>query len=119
MSPDELMEYRFGYGQLILGKLGRLPLGHLDDRPLIAGAGMRVSKTTTVVEPNLLLYPGSMFVHDPKGDLSSHAAFRRSIGHDVYVVDPFGWTDEPTASINLLDELNPDDVTAVVDRSSA
>ena len=45
-------------------------IGHIDDRPMVTIAGARAGKTSTVLEPNLLLYPGSMVVLDPKGELA-------------------------------------------------
>ena len=90
MSPHELAGHTFVPGQIILGKFADRFLGHLDDRPMVTIAGARAGKTSTVLEPNLYLYPGSMLVLNPKGELSSTASFRRSIGHDVYVLDPFG-----------------------------
>jgi hypothetical protein len=71
-------------------------------------AGACAGKTSTVFEPNLYLYPGSMLVLDPKGELSRTAALRRALGHDVYVLDPFGQSGEESACFNALAELDPD-----------
>jgi type IV secretion system protein VirD4 len=49
-------------------------IGHLDDRPQITIAGARAGKTSTVLEPNLYVYPGSMLVLDPKGELARSAS---------------------------------------------
>jgi type IV secretion system protein VirD4 len=108
MSPTELLKHRFEFGQIILGKLAGTYLGHLDDRPMVTIAGARAGKTSTVLEPNLYLYPGSMLVLDPKGELARVARFRRAMGHNVYVLDPFGQSGEPCASFNPLAELDPD-----------
>jgi len=118
MSPGELIKHRFQLGQIILGKLGCLYLGHLDDRPIVTIAGARAGKTSTILEPNLYLYPGSMLVLDPKGELARTARFRRAMGHNVYVLDPFGQSGEPCASFNPLEELDPDDPTLVDDVAS-
>jgi len=115
MSPAELMKHRFQLGQIILGKLAGVYLGHLDDRPMVTIAGARAGKTSTVLEPNLYLYPGSMLVLDPKGELARAARFRRAMGHYVYVLDPFGQSGEKTACFNCLDELDPDDPSLVDD----
>ena len=61
-------------GQIILGKFAGRFLGYLDDRPQITIAGARAGKTSTVLEPNLYLYPGSMLVLDPKGELGANGA---------------------------------------------
>ena len=108
MSPAQLMRHRFQLGQIILGKLAGVYLGHLDDRPMVTIAGARAGKTSTVLEPNLYLYPGSMLVLDPKGELARAARFRRAMGHQVYVLDPFGQSGEPCANFNPLAELDPD-----------
>jgi type IV secretion system protein VirD4 len=118
MPPHELAKYYFELGQIILGKLGERYLGYLDDRPLVTIAGARAGKTSTVLEPNLYLYPGSMLVLDPKGELSTTAAVRRALGHQVYVLDPFGQSGQESASFNVLDELNPESWTVTDDVAS-
>jgi type IV secretion system protein VirD4 len=118
MSPGELMGYRYELGQLMIGKLGETFLGHLDDRPMVTLAGSRAGKTSTVLEPNLYLYSGSMLVLDPKGELARAAKFRRAMGHDVYVLDPFGQSGEKSASFNPLAELDPNSPALIDDIAS-
>src|SRR3984893_8182252 len=118
MPPHELVQHSYVPGQIILGKFAGRFLGQLDDRPLVTIAGARAGKTSTILEPNLYLYPGSMLVLDPKGELARTATFRRALGHNVYVLDPFGQSGEASASINLLDELDPESWTVVDDVSS-
>lgn len=115
MSPGELMRHRYVPGQIVLGKLAETWLGHLDDRPIVTVAGARAGKSSTVLEPNLYLYPGSILVLDPKGELARVASLRRTLGHQVYVLDPFGQSGEAGASFNPLDELDPDSPTIVDD----
>jgi type IV secretion system protein VirD4 len=115
MSAAHLMRHRFRPGQLILGKFSDQLLGHMDDRPIITIGPARTGKTSSVVEPNLYTYPGSMLVLDPKGGLSHLAALRRALGHDVYRLDPFGASVEPSSSFNPLSELDPDDLAIVDD----
>ncbi len=118
MPPHELLRYAFLPGQIILGKFAGRFLGHLDDRPLVTIAGARAGKTSTILEPNLYLYPGSMLVLDPKGELSGTARLRRALMHSVYVLDPFGQSGEPSACFNALDELDPDSWTIADDVAS-
>lgn len=118
MPPHELAQHTYVPGQIILGKFAGRFLGHIDDRPQVTIAGARAGKTSTILEPNLYLYPGSMLVLDPKGELARTAAFRRALGHDVYVLDPFGQSDEPSACFNALDELDPESWTIVDDVAS-
>jgi type IV secretion system protein VirD4 len=116
MSPHQLLRHRYVPGQLIIGKLAGTFLGHMDDRPIVTIAGARAGKSSTVLEPNLYLYPGSLLALDPKGELSRLAAkFRRAMGHNVYVLDPFGASGEPTACFNPLAELDPDSAMLVDD----
>src|SRR5262249_15632175 len=118
MAPSDLLKYAYVPGQIILGKFGGTFLGHIDDRPMITIAGARAGKTSTILEPNLYLYPGSMLILDPKGELAGTARLRRALGHNVYVLDPFGQSRERSASFNALSELDPDSLTIVDDVAS-
>jgi type IV secretion system protein VirD4 len=116
MRPVEVMQMRYQPGHIIFGKLGGQVLGWLDDRPMVTIAGARAGKTSTVLKPNLFTYPGSMFVLDPKAELAREtAALRAACGHQVYVLDPFGQSGLPSASFNVLAELDPNAETIVDD----
>jgi len=117
MRPHELLRHGYVPGQLILGKFAGRFIGHLDDRPLITIANARAGKTSTVLEPNLYLYPGSCIALDPKDELSGRtASVRRALGHDVYVLAPFGGG--PSASFNPLSELDASRNTIIDDVAS-
>ncbi len=118
MPPHQLMEHAYVPGQIILGKFAGRFLGHLDDRPMVTIAGARAGKTSTILEPNLYLYPGSMLVLDPKGELARTARLRRALLNNVYVLDPFGQSGEPSACFNALGELFPDSPTIIDDVAS-
>jgi type IV secretion system protein VirD4 len=118
MPPADLLEYAYMPGQIILGKFGGEFIGHLDDRPIITVANARSGKTSTVLEPNLYLYPGSMLVLDPKGELAPNARLRQALGHQVHVLDPFGQSGGPTSCFNPLREIDPKSRTAVDDVKS-
>lgn len=118
MSPHDLAQHQFVPGQIILGTFANRFLGYLDDRPMVTVAGARAGKTSTVLEPNLYFYPGSMLVLDPKGELSGTASFRRRMGHDAYVLDPFGQSSETSAHFNALAELDPDSFTIIDDATA-
>ena len=118
MPPHELLAHTYMPGQIIFGKFAGRFLGHLDDRPQVTIAGARAGKTSTVLEPNLYLYPGSMVVFDPKGELANTARLRRALLNNVFVLDPFGQSDEPSASFNALGELDPESWTIVDDVAS-
>lgn len=116
MRLSEGVERKFQPGQIMLGKLAHTPLGHLDDRPMVTIVGARAGKTSTVLEPNLYLYPGSMVVLDPKGELARKTAVIRSLlGHQVYVLDPFRQSGVPSASFNVMAELDADSEMIVDD----
>ncbi|MGD0188113.1 MAG: type IV secretory system conjugative DNA transfer family protein [Roseiarcus sp.] len=115
MAPNELADYAYLPGQIILGKFAGRFLGHLDDRPQVTIAGARAGKTSTVLEPNICLYPGSMLILDPKAELARTARLRRLFGHDVYILDPFKASGEPSACFNPLAELDADSETIVDD----
>lgn len=119
MRPHDVAKLTYTPGQIILGKFAGQYIGHLDDRPQITIAGARAGKTSTVLEPNLYLYPGSCIVLDPKCDLSARTArLRQALGHDVYVLDPFGQSGEVSACFNALAELDPNRDTIIDDVAS-
>jgi len=67
------------------------PVGIADDRHIITVAGSRSGKGRSVLIPNLITYPGSVLVIDPKGELAQETARWRheKLGQEVFVLDPF------------------------------
>lgn len=108
-SPENIGALRAKFGDILLGKFGGVPLGYMDDKPMVTVASARAGKTSTVLVPTLLMYPGSMLVLDPKGELAQETALHRRdvLGHTVHVLDPFGCTGLPSAHFNALAELDP------------
>ena len=112
-------------GRFLIGRdaAGRY-VGHADDRHILTVAGSRAGKGVSLIVPNLLTYPGSVIAIDPKGELATVTACRRSAvngtkwavpmggGGTVYVLDPFRRVTGPAAdfraSFNPLAELDPD-----------
>ena len=105
-----LPEHRlFGVGRDLI-------VGPKDDRHMLTIAGGRSGKGTAAVIPNLLTYPGSVLVIDPKGELAQITSARRgtgsarvvkSLGQDVHVFDPEGITAGlPVSCWNPLAELD-------------
>jgi len=93
-------------GHVLLGHWKDRLLGRDDDRHIVTVAGSRGGKSSTVLIPNLLRYPGSMLVLDPKGELArATAAQRRRMGHQVHILDPFGEVVAQSASHNPIAEL--------------
>lgn len=112
-------------GMFLLGrdKAGRY-YGHKDDRHVLTVAGSRAGKGVSLVIPNLLLWPGSALVIDPKGELATLTASRRSASGspwavpmtpgqgEVYALDPFERVTGDArqfahAAFNPMAELDP------------
>jgi len=112
--------HRYRPGALLLGKSRYEPrwqVGWDDDRGFLTIAGSRAGKGRCAIIPNLLLWPGSALVIDPKGTNAAVTAARRGmgggrvseyLGQDVHVVDPFGIVRGVTTSrFNPLAAINP------------
>lgn len=94
---------------LWLGRIGKRPLRLVTDRHLCTLAPTRSGKGVSAILPNLLTYPGSVIVIDPKGEAAAITAARRAaMGQVVHVVDPWGITGLPAARFNPLAGLQPD-----------
>ena len=96
-------------------------IGYGDDRHICTVAGSRAGKGRSLLINNMLTYPGSMIVVDPKGDLAVETAHHRSqsLKQRVIVLDPYEAGGDELApfrgSFNPLKAVTPDDPdTAVV-----
>ena len=100
---------------------GGTPIGVSDDSHIVTIAGSRSGKGRCAITPNLLSYPGSVLVIDPKGDLAITTVRYRSqtLKQQVYVLDPFGSSTgqakKHLASYNPLDFLDPNSDTLIED----
>lgn len=66
-----------------------------------------MGKGVGCVIPNLLVYPGPLVCLDVKGE--NHAVTaraRRSLGQEVFRLDPFGLSSEPTHAFNWLQSID-------------
>ncbi len=84
------------------------------DRHLLTVAPTRAGKGVSTIIPNLLTYPGSALVIDPKGENALITAIaRHKLGQQIFVVDPWaivtGRFRMPPARFNPLDWLRSDD----------
>lgn len=112
---------RQGYerGDFWLGRtLNGKPFGWAEDLNLLTCAGPRAGKGVGAVIPNLLLFPGSAVVIDPKGELASATAqYRRDkLGQKVVVLDPAKVAkvpDEMRGTYNPLSHLRHDDPAVI------
>lgn len=106
------------WGDRLLGDPDQKETGRLgDDRHLVTIAGSRAGKSRTVLIPNLLRYPGSVIVIDPKGELARETALARvqQFGQQVVILDPFGASGFESHAYNPLDELTPRSATFIDD----
>lgn len=122
VDPAQLIaspNWQYKAGKVFLGEINDTAIGLSDNRHLLTIAGSRAGKGTSAIVPNLLMYPGSVLVIDPKGENATLTAERRGkgtnipdggLGHDVFVIDPFGVADVAEsyrAGFNPLDNLDP------------
>lgn len=87
------------------------PIGVADDRHLFTAAANRSGKGTSLIIPNLALWPGSAVVIDPKGENAAITAHHRAalVGHQVIALDPFnesGLGEEFIGTFNPLDMVD-------------
>lgn len=97
------------------------PVGIEDQGHIGVVAKTRSGKGTGLIVPNLVLWPGSVVVIDPKGENAILTARRRGVGsayakgmgQRVHILDPFGEVATPSdnfwelkASFNPLDMLS-------------
>lgn len=79
-------------GKVLFGVLGDKLIGIADNRHVMTVAGSRSGKSVTIAN-NMLFYPGSAQVFDPKGELANLTAERRAaLGQKVCILDPFNIT---------------------------
>lgn len=92
---------------LFLGALNGVPLFFNGKAHLVTVAPARQGKGTSVVIPNLLHYPGSVFVTDPKGELAAVTSKHRqdTFGHKIIYLNPWGLHDLPRHRYNPLEPL--------------
>ena len=82
-DPDYIgthAHWAYAPGKVFLGSLGGKPIGVRDDRHMMTVAGSRAGKGISTIIPNLLEYPGSVLVIDPKGENARITANRRGKG---------------------------------------
>lgn len=85
----------------------KLPLRYKGDRHILTCAPNRSGKGTTAIVPNLLTYPGSVIVIDPKGENAMMTAARRNdMGQSVHIVDPWGITASAELSVSRFNPLD-------------
>jgi type IV secretion system protein VirD4 len=100
---------------LLLGYEGAHTLRYQGDGHLVTVAPTRSGKGVSVIIPNLLTYPGSVVVTDPKAENYAVTARRRAeLGTTVHAFDPFDVVGG-TATFNPLAVIDPDSLDAIDD----
>lgn len=131
-----LADWRAQYkpGAILLGSSFYDPLwevGAADDRGVLTIASSRSGKGRSAIIPNLLVWPGSALVIDPKGTNAAVTAARRGqgggrvthfLGQEVHIVDPFGIVPgansaafNPLAAIDLASPRITEDIGLLAD----
>jgi len=101
---------------VVIGRLGSKLIRHQTDRHLLTLAPNRSGKGVSSIIPNLLTWPGSLVVIDPKGENAVVTARRRrDMGQEVHVLDPLGITGLPRSRFNPFLWLDPASRTFVED----
>jgi len=106
----------FSPGGMVLGRRKGKLLRFQTDKHLLTLAPNRAGKGVSAIIPNLLTWPGSALVIDPKGENAIVAArHRREMRQAVHVLDPWGITGQPRGRFNPLLTLSPDSADLVED----
>lgn len=88
-----------------LGKVGGVTFNWFTDKHVLVLASTRSGKGVSLIIPNLLSWPGGVFVLDPKGENARATARRRADFGQVAVLDPWGVSGLPAAGFNPLARL--------------
>lgn len=78
------------------------------EKHVLIVASTRGGKGRDLIIPNLRMYPGSVFVLDPKGENAQQTTEYRAKYGAVQVLDPFGVSGLPSARFNPLAALSGD-----------
>lgn len=112
-TEDTIHARLYEPGGILFGHGSQGFLTYSGKRHCMVVAPQGAGKGVGFVIPNLICYPGSMLVIDPKGENAAQTAkYRREkLGHEVFVLDPGGVTGLPSHSFNplsWLDQSSPD-----------
>jgi type IV secretion system protein VirD4 len=116
LVPQESVDRQgFQDGDFWLGRsLNGKAVGWNEDLNLLTCAGPGAGKGVATVVPNLLMFPGSAIVVDPKGELATMTARHRrdKLGQKVIVLDPARTADVPD---DMRGTYNPFDALSAAD----
>lgn len=116
----QIRESKLPGGGTARAAVGGHAIGFADDRHLCMVAGNRAGKGRSLIINNLLLFPGSAIVIDPKGDLAAETADHRArvLGQRVLLLDPYASAgpgcDAFAGSFNPLQWVDREDPDAMI-----
>jgi hypothetical protein len=87
---------------VLIGRFAGKAFRCFTDKHILIVAPTRAGKGRDLILGNLRLYPGSVFVLDPKGENATTTAGERTRFGEVHVLDPFGTTRIPSSGWNPL-----------------
>ncbi len=117
-SPAQIKSSLGGAAGLIVGRENRKGgqlLRYAGQAHLLTIAPTRSGKGVGAIIPNLLTADRSVFCIDPKGENARVTARARSRFGQVYVLDPFDISGQPSAAFNPLAGLDPDSLDLAED----
>jgi type IV secretion system protein VirD4 len=117
-SPAQIKSSLGGAAGLIVGRENRKGgqlLRYAGQAHLLTIAPTRSGKGVGAIIPNLLTADRSVFCIDPKGENARITARARSRFGQVYVLDPFEISGQPSAAFNPLAGLDPDSLDLAED----
>lgn len=99
--------HRQGGTAAALGFFGDGPLSWATDKHVLILASSRSGKGVSLIIPNLLTYPGGVFVLDPKGENARASLRQRATFGPVAVLDPWNIARLPPALQTARRGFNP------------
>lgn len=101
--PEQQADFGFA-NRAVTSAVDMEPLLYSGDGHAMTVAPTGAGKGVGSLIPNLLHYPGSMIVVDPKGEnCQVTARRRREMGHKVVILDPFHQVTTKSDSLNPMD----------------
>lgn len=91
------------------------PIHYTGERHLLTIAPTRAGKGVSTIIPNLLTFPGSTIVIDPKGENAKITLDQRATFGRALALDPWGITGKEAVGFNPLDILTADSPTLIED----
>lgn len=130
LLPEEELQEGLDQGALFFGRSSRGLLKYGGEGHCLTFGPTGTGKSRSVIVPNVLYYPGSVAIIEPKGAIAAITARRRlAMGQRVYLFDPFGeveraqgvypgsrpWAPLPCNRYNPFQALDPQSLDIIED----